>query len=338
MTRLGIIARADEGGLGSQTWEYARHLQPEALMLVSVPDPRGEELARRFTALRPRPLVFRSQFPVDEADDLGVWRMFAEACDVILTAETCYVQQFPAICVAAGTRLVIHANPELWEWSGRPGVTPWAPTDWLLNTLPEGTPVVPMPVDRQRCAPRSVTEVTRLLHVSGPAMLDRNGAKILTKALRLCRSSFELHISGPERPLEGLTVGRIKLYPVAQQRDYWRLYEHGDALILPRRYGGLSLPLQEAASCGLPILSIGVQPQVQWLHPSLALRPKLGTHARMKGGIIPLWRCDPAALAQTIDSLVAGEQLEERCAASEAFAQGIDWAAWEPVYEDMLRG
>ncbi len=334
--RLGIIVRADEGGLGAQTWEYARHLQPHALLLLTVPPPRGEPHPSRFDGLSE--VTRWSSFPPGDGE-LGQWAAFANECDVILTAETCYLADFPAMCERAGTKLVVHANPELWEWGSDPRFETWAPTKWWLERLPSSAEVVPVPVDRERCKRREVTEVKRLLHVSAPAMLDRCGTRLLADALPHCRTKFELLVSGPNAPPEaiGYPSGLI-MRPVAAQRDYWRLYDEADALILPRRYGGLSLPMQEAASIGLPIVSLAVPPQIEWLHPALAVRAKQVEMARMKGGMVSVFGCDPVHLAQVIDGIVNAdpEHVAMLTDASERFAASIGWQDWEPRYRERL--
>jgi hypothetical protein len=35
-----------------------------------------------------------------------------------------------------------------------------------------------------------------------------------------------------------------------ERTDYWAVYDDVSLLLLPRRYGGLCLPMQEAAACG----------------------------------------------------------------------------------------
>jgi glycosyltransferase involved in cell wall biosynthesis len=332
--KLGLIVRYDEGGLGAQTWEYARHLRPEALLMLSVPPARGEEHPERYFGLAKQ--AFWSSFPPGDGE-LAQWSTFAEACDVVLTAETCYLKDFPTICARANTKLVVHANPELWEWGSHPPFEPWVPTNWMMGRMPGNTPVVPVPVDRDRCAPRVVSEVRTLLHVSAPAMLDRNGTQLLKEALPHCRTSFALRIVGPNTPRELIRIGEgITVEPVGRRENYWDIYEGADALVLPRRYGGLCLPMQEAASCGLPVISTYVPPQKAWLAPRLSLSPSPGSRARMKGGMVNVWKTDPRALASTIDRLVAGETLTEGLAASSRLAEELDWARWEPIYATLL--
>lgn len=331
--KLGIIARYDEGGLGTQTWEYARHLKPHAVLMVDVDPPRGEPVTERFSELGCQ--LFWSHFPPEDGQ-LQAWRNFAAECDVILTAEDCYVHEFPEMCAAEGTRLVMHANPELWHWGEQPPFDVWAPTSWLSQLLPDAR-VVPMPVDRERCAPQEFEAVSRIYHPSAPAMLDRNGTLLVAAALPHCKTKFELFVSGPEAPPAGsATVGNVTIWRWPAQREYWSMYVGMHAMVLPRRYGGLCLPMQEAASCGLPVIATGVAPQKEWLLPALALHEHEEQRARMRGGIMSVWTCEPTALAAAIDSLVSGEQLELGRKASEEFASSIDWQVWEPQYRELL--
>jgi len=339
VTRLGIIARCDEGGLGAQTWEYARHLSPDVVLLLAVEPNRGEFRPERFQGLAPQLLA--AAYPSRPGSSDSAWRMLAESCDVILTAETAYHAELPQLCAEAGTRLLIHANPELWEYPRGPGslpITAWAPTSWMVDRLPEATPVVPMPVDRERCAWRPVDEVRRLLFVGGPAMLDRNGQQLLRQAVPQCRTAFELLVSGSDAPDESVQFnGQITVRGTPSVRDYWRLYDDVDALVLPRRYGGLSLPMQEAAACGLPVISLDVPPQREWLAPGLACPTTSARSALMRGGHFPVFQARPKDLAYTIDRLVAGETLEEGLQASEEQAAHLDWAEWEGRWTAALR-
>ena len=83
----------------------------------------------------------------------------------------------------AGAAVVCHINPELLDPNGpaTPDVTWWAPTPWLLDRLPSGTRVVPMPVDVAQAPPIVETGgPVRYVHVAGhQAHLDRNGTRLL---------------------------------------------------------------------------------------------------------------------------------------------------------------
>jgi Glycosyl transferases group 1 len=331
MTRLGIIARYDEGGLATMTCEAARHLRPDAVLLVRVDPSRGDEDAHRYDGLG----VERSivSFP-PHPGQLARWTKFVEEVDVVYTAETMYLRDLTTICKRAKTRLVLHAMPELYDLGSRPSLDVWAPTEWMLGRLPAPAMLMPVPVDRARCAPKPITEVRTMLHVTGEAMLDRNGTDLVKQALALCTVPFTLLIAG-NGPTEPITMGVVTVKPVGRVHDYWRLYDDADALVLPRRYGGLSLPMQEAASCELPIVSLHVAPQNRWLYAPIQAPATRARSVRMKGGQVNVWTCEPTYLAQRLDALASCDP-EPAVKASRSWAEFLDWELWASVYRKVL--
>lgn len=338
MTRLGVIARCDDGGLGVQTVEYVRHLKPDAVMLVMVDPPRGVPRPGRIGDLAVPEVRIVNDPPLGA--DRSEWALFIASVDVVFTAETWYHPDVPAMCEQAGVRLVVHANPELWQ-RPRARVETWVPTAWEFDRMPDGTMVVPMPVDRDRLAPAPLLSrdgrVRRVLHISAPAMLDRNGTDLIEQAIGRCTADFTLVVAGPRRPDSVTRDGRVTVEPVERVDDYARLYDNVDALVLPRRYGGLCLPMQEAASRGLPIVSLDLEPQRVVLHPDLLVHAEYVQTVDMKGGGFPIHGCDRGSLARTLDKLVTGDPAPW-VDVSERWAGSLDWRAWAPRYQALLRG
>lgn len=334
--RLGIIGRADEGGLGVQTLEYARHLDPERVLVVDLDPPRGEVHPERFLTT-PQWSMDTVKYPPGEGDPHR-WREFVRNVDVILTAESTYLWDLPGLCAQNQTKLVVHANPELYADGPQPGYAIWAPTSWELHRLPHGTPVVPVPVDRDRCARRTNGHPVRVLvHVSAPAMLDRNGSDLVKAAITRCRERFDLLVVGPEAPLEPTQVGKVRIHPVPAQRDYWRIYDGAQALVLPRRYGGLCLPMQEAASMGLPIVAMDADANAARLEPDLLVGSVHADPTTMRGGSFSVHQSTPEQLALVLDRLVSDDELADRGRwASEEWAAGLDWSHWAAAYRDRL--
>ena len=96
------------------------------------------------------------------------------------------------------------------------------------------------------------------------------------------------------------------------------LYKNFDALILPRRYGGLCLPMNEALMSGLPVIMTDISPNYdilpkKWLIPS-TISDKLFT--RM---IINVYKADAKLLGQKIDEFVNMSDQELNMEKIEAF-------------------
>jgi glycosyltransferase involved in cell wall biosynthesis len=299
---LALIARADAGGLASQTHEIARHMHPDRI-LIARPDPRGEVRTDRYASF---PEVRLSNHPPDDAD--MDWLL---ACDTVMTVEGVYNDAFLARAHQAKRRLVIYANPELFpkhyrELADRGLIDVWAPSPWRLDHLGPNAKHMPMPVATDRFSPAiRNSEASTFLHVSGPAMLDRNGTELVRAALGFYAGPpVTLRIAGPERPPEQTQIGAVLVVPLADVDDYWERWADPsvDCLIQPRRYGGLSLVYQEAAAVGLPTICTDRHPESEWAG-TYRVPAADWSLARMKGGRFRVESCDPRDLAHAMETM-----------------------------------
>ena len=126
--RLGMIARCDDGGLGTMTWEFWRRMRPDYTILVMMGErARGEDHPERYEG---GGVVWHNHGP--ELDRRLASRLLRHA-DVVYTAETAYADDFWHRANLAGTPTVLHAMPELYDLRNDPQHRPsfvWAPTEW----------------------------------------------------------------------------------------------------------------------------------------------------------------------------------------------------------------
>jgi hypothetical protein len=245
-------------------------------------------------------------------------------------------------------KLVVQANPELYRPDDLGAHVPVLPTHWERDRFPPGTAILPVPVDRVRLPPRRNpgTPVATFLHVAAPAMLDRNGTDLVLAALPYVQAECRLLVHVPSgvpvphvlrRQPRGLRVGNVEVMARAGVENYWDVWtEDVGALVLPRRYGGLSLTMQEAFSLALPVVTTDLDPQKGWMGTSL-VPVKNPRPTPMKGGDFDVWTCDPHDLAIAMDRLATdadhAASLSER-----ADRQGatLDWEHWAPLYRETL--
>jgi hypothetical protein len=334
-----MLARADRSGLGNQTYEFWRHMQPDQTLVVDMGcAARGEQDFSRYpdcpvTAYDPTPGVYAIQ-------DRGALRQLCANVDVVYTAEVPYSPELLDIAGETGTRVVVHANPELLA-DDMLGADIWLPTDWQRDLVEQRAGrrvrVVPVPTPT-RPEPEPWSDAPRFVHVGAPAMLDRNGSELVAEALQLMRAHTSWDVFGSDRPGgETIRIGNADVTFHTSTLDYWSLYASAQVLVLPRRYGGLSLPMQEAAAAGLAVVSLDLEPQRGWLHPC-GLVPARGAHwAMMKGGQFMVHDCDPERLATHLDSLATDPPLVDimRDHARE-WAASLAWEDWAPRYREYL--
>lgn len=335
--KVGLIARGEDRGLGIMTWEVYRNLQPDRTILVDM-----GALARGFR-------THRSRFPDAQVADFSPGhlqedqvRSWLRGLDVVYSAETFYDWRLVEWARAEGVRTVLHVMPEFYR-HGREALphpdAVWAPTTWMLDTLPPDTPVVPVPVATDRFQPRVRGEAGVFLHVAGHrAAADRAGTVTLLRALRFVTAPMEVLMVTQDVRLPQSTVKRcVTLRTATRQRgDYWATYDRGDVLVSPRRYGGLSLPHNEAAAAGLALVLPDVDPNpTTW--PGRYVKARADGALDTPAGSVVVHTTDPAELARTLDHLATHpEVVADLSAASICWAAEHSWEALAGTYLTRL--
>lgn len=329
-----MLARGEDRGLGIQTWEFYRHVRPERTLLVDM-----GQLARGFPSHPDRyPDATVVPFDGGQLPEPKV-REWLDGLDVVFTAETFYDWHLVDWARDAGVATVCQLNPEFYRHATEQLSHPsawWAPTPWRLDTLPERTRLVPVPVATDRFAASRPNPTTRLrvLHVAGHrAAGDRNGTTQLAQALRLVREPMTVRMLTQDPRLPALrTPPWVDLGIEAGGRgDYWDLYDDADVLVLPRRYGGLCLPVQEAMAAGLAVVMPDVSPNDWW--PTIRVPATSRGELNTPTGPVPLYAASPPRLAAKLDHLATSPSAV-RVAQSKArtWAARNSWTQLLPRY------
>jgi glycosyltransferase involved in cell wall biosynthesis len=337
--RLGLIARADSRGLGVQTHEFFRHMHPDKVMVVDCP------------SLKPLPI--RGDWYQDATWIKGLptaadFRVWLKDLDVVYTAETGYGQALWQEADRAWVKTVLHANYEFLDRTDSPTV--WAaPSTWMFHDFPDGSVYLPVPVALDRFAAPAVNSdpagsANHFLHIVGrPAVHDRNGTRDLLDCLRLVQSEIVLTIKCQE---PGYVESMIRPLPknvtvVVDSGDvpnYWDLYKGHDVLVMPRRFGGLCLPVNEALASGMPVIMPNIKPNNDWL-PSEWLVRATPAGSFIAKQVVEFYETDPRALAEKIDCFAQDPDFH-RTAAETALrlAKKLSWDELKPLYKKVLRG
>lgn len=311
--RVGVVSPLTDRGLGIQSWEAARHLDASVLH-VETKDPSAPSHPERFrNATRTRWAA---------GLDPKVVMPWLRTVDVVYAAETFYDSRFTKWAQAASTTTVLHANPEFYTGADQP-TRLWSATPWRADVMPSRTEVVPFPVATDRFTPADPHDgPCRWLHVAGKrALADRNGTDVVVDALRHITRPCELRLVVQHGEVPSLPdLPNVKVTVMAPPADYWRLYDDADALVLPRRYGGLCLPVQEACAAGLAVLMPDLVPNGVW--PGPRVPAEFLRKVTMPVGRVPVYDVKPRVLAQAMDALAdpavrAGFQAESLAWADE---------------------
>jgi len=333
--RCGLIARADAGGLAQMTVEFARHMNPARVVIVDLGDSgRGPMNLDRLAFLNPWQMMVTSN-PI--GDD--PWEWLLDGSDVLYTAETAYRPGWCDQAAGRGVATILHAMPELYAGDEPDSLV--VPTTWERQRLPWATRLgVPVATDLFPFSQR--TEARRFLCAPGPAFHDRDGLNIIIEALPHVREECTILLRTSQPEETGRRLERFGLPPnvTIELHRPWPRYDQlpdFDALLLPRRYGGLSLPMQEAAALGRPTLTLTREPNRGFLSRPLQAQGHIDHQATMKGGRFDVWDVDPRHYAAIIDNTIRRPDLfteaSTRCG---EWAETSSWQARAGEYHHLV--
>lgn len=266
--KLGLIAFCNDGGLGAQTRRLYKMLGPDKVLLIDS-----------------RPFSKNNQFHPEWYPGAQITRGFPRNYDClefleglthVFTVENPYNFYLVRAAHERGIKVICQTNYEFCENVA----APWLPVPdlfampsyWKLDEMADqfgedNVTYLPPPIDPDEFEDTRIVNMNRtgrprFLHIAGTlAYKDRNGTLDLLAALKFSKESFELVIrSQHPLPIEYATEDLRVKFVIGNIEKNSDLYKDHDGLILPRRYGGLSLTTNEALMSGLPVMMTDISP------------------------------------------------------------------------------
>lgn len=275
MRKLGIVVFSSHSGLGNQSRRLTQFLKPERILLIdnssfSKNKEQHPDWYDGFSGF------YSNGFPTNSA-----CLQFLAGLTHLYIIENPLNWQLINIAKNRRIKTFIASNYEFCDNLNKPHLPLpdmfLMPSYWKVEDMKarfgEGrVKYLPPPID-----PNEFTNVReynfertgkkRFLHVVGTlAAADRNGTLLLLDAVKECKGDFELIVkSQHELPAEYvLNDYRVK-YKIGSDPSVADIYKDFDAMIMPRRFGGLCLPMQEALMCGLPVIMPKISPNMEIL-------------------------------------------------------------------------
>lgn len=323
-TRVGFFARADNGGLGCESWEFVRQMQPDKVLVI-----RGEHghYPERFAGFN---CLYTDGIPTH-----GELDMFLRDIDVLFSIETFY--NWGAIPMAAGRgiKTVLRVNYEMNLNQTDPNL-PVAdlflvPSPWCYDKINFDKKLLAYPVNRQVLPFKQRNTVDTFYHIAGHTTHeDRNGTQALLEVLPYIKQ---------RKPIKIFTQSKIDFdfspYPFVElahldHENYWDIHQ-GDCLILPRRYGGQTLQLNEALSTGAVAIMPNIEPQNTFMPKELLFDHAGCRPTVVQGGTIDCYNINPQVLAAKIDEM-SEMDISGLSKWADSYAESISWDTLRPEY------
>lgn len=328
--RISTICYASSTGLGFQTKDFYDHIKPSKALLVDLSAHNKMPINLKWY-----PYSRYTRWP--DTDDID-WLL--KDIDVLWVTETPLNYELFDTAKKRGVKIVLQYNYEFLDYLNRPTLPKpdlfVAPTSWHIDKVKQLGPTVQLQVPFIDHPKRNIKQAKLFVHIAGrPAVHDRNGTlTFIEAALARPQYKYRLFIQPNDLiPLKEIYDKTAHLDFEIYQNTNSRMdmYELGDALILPRRYGGLCLPMLESLSVGMPVIMPDISPNrdllpEEWL---VEAKPAGSFEARTT---IDLYDTDLDALIYKMDIFPA--RRANRYA--HILAQNNLWETHKPKYLEAM--
>ena len=308
--RLGIIARSDNTGLGNQTRELVNMLSPDKILLIdSTPFNKNKqhpEWYEKYSCIK------SNGFP-----SVQQVKMFLGDVDVVLSCETFYDQNFIRFANKKNVKTILQYNYELFGHLSNPNLplptVLLSPSIWQIDQIKKmfgnqtKIEYLPPPTNEELFNKVKENNLSKshnkILHIAGKrAAKDRNGTDTVIDMLKHSKADYELIIRSQGEIETNIKDSRLKI-EINNIDNRENMYDGFDAMVLPRRYAGLCLPMNEALLSALPVFMTNISPNnfilpQEWLVKSDSIGT-IRTKVRLE-----LFEADSKVLAKTIDDYV----------------------------------
>lgn len=336
--RIGLLAYSTDTGLGNQTYEFYKHMKPAKTLLVDLSSLNGME-------------THHDRFPdaqiVQGIPDCNAMQWLVEGVDLIFVCETPLNYCLMEKAKAAGVPVVLQYNYEFLDYLQRPNLIPpavlaapswWNKEDVIARNI---APVVDLtvPVNDERIRPREITVCRKMMHIAGKqAHMDRNGTLAFIQAAEKCGNKFQYVIYAQqldERTRRAIERASVDIQLIENLENYEDMYAEGDVLVLPRRYGGLCLPMNEALAAGIPVIMPDISPNDQRLPKQWLVKANKADQF-MARTMIDVYSVDPNFLAFKMCEFA--DETFMRWSNQEAIelGKGISWKQQKPIYDQTF--
>jgi hypothetical protein len=313
--RIGIIARSDNTGLGYQTKELTDMLNPSKVMLIdfsahnnNIQHPEWYD-GYNVTNI----LGYPTSREIEK---------FLNDLDVVLSCETFYNnEEFIEIAKVKNVKTFLQYNYELFGNLAKkkmplPDVL-ISPSSWQLQVIVDKfgrkakVAHIPPPTTPNifTNALKENTSKThkKILHIGGKrAAMDRNGTDTMIEMLKYSKADYELVIKTQTKLEINSNDSRLTV-DYNDQKNREDMYFGFDLMVLPRRYAGLCLPMNEALLSGLPVFMTNISPNNNVLPSDWLVDAQIIDQFKAKT-LIDVYGANPRQLAEMVDDYIESDK------------------------------
>jgi len=319
-----MICRYDNSGLGTLSWEFARHLKPHKVLLVQ------NDIYKTFPE---RYSDFDTRIHDNKYED---WEWLSDDVDVVFSAETFYNWSFVELCRKKGVKTALYT---MFEMQLDP--IPLHPTLFIcpskldMEYYPENKVFLPPPVATDRLIWNKRETAKTFIHsASHTGLKGRKGTQLLIDAINLVKADVQFKIYS-WKPF-AVSDPRVSV-DVVNFKNYWQMWRQGDVLVYPQGANGICLPIIEAMSSGLAVITTDIYPFNEYMPKELLFPPNETFRHRMSPRLneVEDYRIDPKDIADKID-YIAEKPIDTFSEYGLQWSKQNSWDVLLPKYKEVL--
>ena len=325
--RIGLIVRTENCGLGTLSWEFANHLKPTKVLMLS--NGVFQPFPDRYSQFDSKQTVVGK---VTEQD----MDWLVDGIDVLVGIETFYEYALIRKARAKGVKTALVTMFEMTE--SQPEEKPdlyICPSKLDYDVMPNPKVYLPIPFNTDRLVWRQrKTATTFVCRASHGGVNGRKGVGLLIEATKYLQRNVKIIIS---------TWQNIRVYDPRVQvklinyKNYWQCWQEGDVVIHPQDYNGICLPVQEAFVSGLGVLTTDIYPFNEYLPKRLMYKHRGLYKTRASANLLEVdaAKIDARDIAAKIDE-IAGTDITQESLAGKKYAEENSWKVLLPQYLKAL--
>ena len=341
---FGIIARCDNTGLGNQTRDLVRMLNPDRILLInSAKFNNNKQYPEWYDGYN---VTMTNGFPTKQ--EVAI---FMDGLTSVLTCETFYHPHFINLAQRRKVKTLMQYNYEFLDHLNKPDMPlptyMISPSYWKVDEtiakFGNDTKVVHIPppiyLDDFKSARENnmSKDHKRILHIGGKAASqDRNGTQTVIDMLRHSKADYELVIRSQSELKINYKDSRLTV-EIGNIDSRSEMYNGFDAMVMPRRYAGLCLPMNEALVSGLPVFMTDISPNNQIL-PSDWLVSSSKVSTLMTRVKLDVYEADVKELAKKIDRYINSDKKLQKEKALTIGFENFDPSILKDQYLEILEG
>lgn len=346
--KIGLLACSSLTGLGYQTHEFYKNMKPDKVLVYDLSMLNGMPTHHEWYPGTQDQRRIAYGLPSDKDME---W--LVDGMDVVFVCETPLNYHLFEYAKKKGVKTVHQYNYEFLDYFRHPNLAKpsvlASPSKWNIEVVSTKNfaPVMhwSVPIDTVNIEFREIEQVRTLIHIIGrPAANDRNGTLEFIALMRNLghKYRYKIYLQPPQEGRAKLhfrevqiALDKIKaeigdhLEIIENVEDNLEMYKGGEILVLPRRYGGLCLPMWEALASGVPVIMPNVSPNntilpKEWL---VQANPNGSFQTTTE---IKLYKTELSDLIDKVERVshnICNHNLQAR-----QIAQENSWEAQKPIY------